>query len=84
MKKKTANLLGGLVFLILAVGGYAWLWSSSLASDTPTVVTNYPQVNIESVKQDALNLTTDLVKVSDIPVVVPSDKIGRSNPFENY
>lgn len=81
MKKKTANILGGFFFLALFLVGFVWLWFSSQTPDTPALVINYPQVNIESVKQTALELTSNLSKVSNIPVVVTADKIGRSNPF---
>lgn len=84
MRKKTANVLGGFFFMALVAVGFVWLWFSSQTPDVPAVIINYPQVNIESVKQDAINLTSNLSKVSDIPVVVTGDKIGRTNPFEKY
>jgi len=82
MNAKTVGTVASIVFTVLVVGGYFVLWtmSQSYPQDSP-VADNLNPIEIDSVKQDAENVLNGLQKVSDIPIPVPTNKLGKDNPF---
>lgn len=82
MKMKTISLIASLIFIIVTLGAFYWLWT--IANDLKidkAVAENLKLVEIESVKKEATTLLSDLEKNSDIPIPVPTEKMGRENPF---
>lgn len=88
MKKKTLGLIASLIFALATVGGYYWLWTVSLNAEvTPSSVattSTYAVVEIESVKKEAVDILNGLENRGNIPIPVPTEKMGRPNPYLNY
>ena len=91
MNKRSIGLIISLVFALATAGGFYWLWTTSKtdASTTSTTTTSatstsYTIVEIESVKKEAVDILTGLENKASIPIPVPTDKMGRANPFVNY
>jgi hypothetical protein len=70
-------------FLALTVAGFAYL-AIQLRVTPPNaneVNDKYKTVEIESIKNDALNLLSERQNVSGIPLTIPVQKMGKNNPF---
>jgi len=81
---KNISLIASLVFIIATLGAFYWLWTMANNYEVDkTVAENLKPVEIESVKKEATTLLSDLEKNSDIPIPVPTEKMGRENPFTN-
>ncbi len=70
-------------FLILTVAGFAYLgfMLNIKTPDQTEINEKYKTVEIESIKNDALNLLSERQNVSGIPISEPAQKMGKSNPF---
>ncbi|MEI6498700.1 MAG: hypothetical protein WCO23_01930 [bacterium] len=70
-------------FMILAIIGFAYLATQIImkAPDEKVINDKYKTVEIESIKNDALNMLSERQNVSGIPLTVPLQKMGKSNPF---
>lgn len=82
MNTKTIGVVASIIFAVLVVGGYFVLWTmaQSYPQDLP-VADNLNPIEIDSVKKDAENVLNGLQKVSDMPIPVPTNKLGKENPF---
>lgn len=82
MNSKLIGLIVSIVFALGMVGAFYWLWDSSQKTPVSSAVAeNLKPIEIESVKKQASGLMTGLQKNSDIPVLMPTEKMGRANPF---
>lgn len=85
MTKTMINLIVSVVFAVITAGAFFWLWTTATSEDTtgtPTAAAQtYQTVEIESVKKQATEILSGLEKNTDIPVGVPTSKMGRTNPF---
>lgn len=82
MNPKLIGLIVSIIFALGVIGGFYWLWNSSQATQVSgEVAENLKPIEIESVKTEATTLMTGLQKNSDIPVLIPTEKMGRANPF---
>ena len=70
-------------FLILTIVCFTYLFIQvrTKAPDAREVNDKYKTVEIESIKNDALNLLSERQNVSGIPIPQPIQKMGKSNPF---
>ncbi|MDD4877135.1 MAG: hypothetical protein PHQ86_08430 [Dehalococcoidales bacterium] len=86
MNKKSMGLIASLVFALVAAGSFYWLWtiSKTEASTISTSTADYTVVEIESVKKEAVSILSGLVNKSSLPIDVPTEKMGRTNPFSDY
>lgn len=83
MSTKLIGLITSIVFLIGTIGGFFWLWNTSKNITAPSAVAaDLQPIEIESVKQEATDLLSGLSRNSDIPIGTPTDKMGRTNPFQ--
>ncbi|MCL5410322.1 MAG: hypothetical protein M1324_00500 [Patescibacteria group bacterium] len=82
MNTKTISVVASIVFAVLVVGGFFALWtmSKSYPQNLP-VSDDLKPIEIDSVKKDAENVLSNLEKNSDIPIPVPTNKMGKENPF---
>lgn len=86
MNKKSMGLIVSLVFALVTAASFYWLWtiSKTEASTISTSTTDYTVVEIESVKKEAVSILSGLVNKASIPIDVPTEKMGRTNPFTDY
>lgn len=82
MNTKAAGLIASIVFGALVAGGFFYILtkSKSYPQDLP-IADDLKPIEIESVKQDAENVLNGLEKLSDIPIPVPTGKMGKEKPF---
>jgi len=82
MNTKLVSLIASVVFAILMAGGFFVVWTMSKSyPQTQPVPDDLKAIEIDSVKKDAENILNGLEKVSDIPIPVPTGKMGKGNPF---
>jgi len=83
MSKNSFGVLLGIIFALGTAWLFYWLWSQYNNADTTGAVspTTYNIVDIESVKNQGSEIIKSLEKNSDIPITVPTSKMGRTNPF---
>lgn len=86
MKKTTIGSITALFFALITAGSFYWLWTTTTneVSKVGATGTNYSIVEIESVKQEAVSILSGLENKSSIPIGVPTEKMGRENPYINY
>jgi len=86
MKKKSIGLIAAFLFMLITAGSFFWLWtiSKTEASAVSGSSVDYTAVEIESVKKEAVNILSGLENTAAIPIGVPTDKMGRTNPFADY
>jgi len=83
MNIRAIGVIASLIFLIGTIGGFYWVWSQTkIFTVDSTVASNLKPVEIASTKTEAINLLSGLQKFSDIPIPVPTEKMGKANPFE--
>ena len=82
MNSKLVNTVASIIFAAVVAGGFFVIWtmSKSYPQDLP-VSDDLKAIEIDSVKKDAENILTGLEKVSDIPIPVPTGKMGKEKPF---
>ena len=79
---KLIGLILGLVFFLATAGGFYWLWLQSKNFTVKTTVAdNMKPIEIDSVKNQAVLLLSGLNNVSGMPIPVPTNKMGKVNPF---
>ena len=86
MKKTSLGLIAALLFVFATAGAFYWLWTTSNVpvSSTGTTASNYTVVEIESVKAEAVSILSGLENKAGIPIGIPTEKMGRANPYVNY
>jgi len=83
MNEKLVTIVLSLLVLVGTAFGFYWLWSqSNNYTKSIAVPENLQQIEIETVKNDAQAILEDKESVSDIPISVPDQKMGRENPFD--
>lgn len=82
---KIVQVLGGFVFIALAIGVIAMIAISSTAKDTEVGQTSLDIADTSGVFNDALIAKLKSLKiVSNIPVTVSPGEVSRDNPFASY
>ena len=87
MSKNSIGLFVSLAFALLTAGGFYWLWTTSKTDTTTTTVattSTYTVVEIESVKKEAADILSGLENKASIPIPIPTEKMGRVNPYIDY
>ena len=86
MKKSSLSLVAAVIFMLVTMGGYYWLWTISKTESAvvSTATADFTIVEIESVKKEATTILSGLENKASIPIIVPTDKMGRANPFADY
>lgn len=83
MKRGIVGLIVSLLFAAVTAGAFYWLWGTSKLFPVETsVASNLKPIEIESIKNEAKTLLEGLSKNSDIPISVPTAKMGKPNPFQ--
>ena len=84
MKRGTLNLLGSLLFMILALGGYFYIWRTASLNAPPSVSpTSYTPVDVTAIKTQADTLIKARQNNAGIPIPNPIEKLGKPNPFNS-
>lgn len=84
MKKSTLNKLFGFGFFVLVFVIIAYLYTSSSSTDDTIQVSSFSSpVDIVSVESSAKKLISTRDNNAGIPIPVPVDKLGKTNPFSN-
>ena len=82
MNSKMMNLVGSVFFVAVTMFAFVWLWSLTRVQGSLGVVAeNLRPVEIESIKVDAERLIKDTENNASIPIAIPTEKMGRENPF---
>lgn len=86
MKKTFIGLIAVLFFALITVGSFFWLWTTSKTEvpEASATAGKYSIIEIESVKKEAVDILSGLQNVAGVPIGVPTEKMGRENPFLNY
>lgn len=83
MNAKLMNWLVSIVFAGIVIGAFYWLWTMSKDFTVQTTVaSNLKTVNVEGVKTEANSLIAGRNNSANIPIPVPSEKMGKANPFK--
>ena len=87
MSKTNIGLIISVVFALATAGGFYWLWTTSkteVEGVVPATTSTYTIVEIESVKKEAVDILAGLENKAGIPIPIPTEKMGRPNPYINY
>ncbi|MEK9156019.1 MAG: hypothetical protein AAB360_01795 [Patescibacteria group bacterium] len=80
---RTLGLFGGMIILAGTLAVFFWLWTLSRASlESYAVSLDLQPVEIETIKIKAKGLLDGRENLSNLPLAVPINKMGRENPFE--
>jgi hypothetical protein len=80
---KTIGLIASLIFALATIGGFYWLWTLSKDFTIKTTVADDMRpVEIDTVKDQAVSLLAGLNNVSGMPIPTPTNKMGKTNPFQ--
>jgi len=84
MKKSTLNSLLGLGFFVAVIVVLAVIFSNSI-SNTDSGISSYstPVVDLSSLEAEAKSLIAGRENTAGIPIPVPKDKMGKTNPFSD-
>lgn len=82
MKPRLVSLIGGVILFLVTVIGFFWLWSQTkVAAERVSSAENLKPVEIETVKDQAKELLAGKENNANLPLSLPLEKIGRTNPF---
>jgi hypothetical protein len=83
LKTQNLALLISFLFFLGTGGAFFWLWKTSqpAAGSVSTVDEQYITVEIGSVKKEAEDLLKSKDNLVQMPLVAPTEKVGRDNPF---
>ena len=81
MRRGTLNLLSSVVFLVIVIVAFYFVWSSIKNENQATSSPVYNTVSISSVKTQARDLVSGLENNGNLPLAVPTAKMGKENPF---
>jgi hypothetical protein len=87
LDSKFFGIIGGAVFAIATLGGFAWLWMNSKPAAISTTGTSiYAPVDVSGLKTQISGLFSGTESnLSEMPIAAPgADKVGRDNPFVAY
>lgn len=85
MNKNTISTMLAIFFMLLTLGGYFYLWSSSnkeTATDNSAIEQSTTGVaDISGIKEQAQKLTSGKENNAGIPIPEPTGKLSNANPF---
>lgn len=83
MNMRIINLVLSVIFATTTIAMFYWLWTlTGTVSTEFAVAENLKPIEIESIKKEANTLLEGLSKVSDMPIPTPTEKMGKTNPFQ--
>lgn len=83
MRRSTLNFLSGLTFLIVIVIALFLAWFNVKNKYPAKTTVDYQTINISSSKAQARSLITGAENNGNLPLEVPTVKMGKTNPFSN-
>lgn len=84
ISKQTLGMLMSVILLIITIGGFFYLWSSSKPAEVTSsaIDQKYQKIEISGLVTDAQSLIANRQNAGNLPVLPPAtDKVGRENPF---
>ena len=82
MRKSTINLILSVLFVILTIIFTYSSWNSAKEGVTTSQVGSVVTASdLSSIKNQADQLILDLENNADLPVIVPTSKLSKTNPF---
>lgn len=84
MNKTSYTTLAAIIFFVLIAGGFYYAWSSSMASSSSTdaeTVTQVEVADISGMTSQAQRLVAGMDNNANLPIAVPTAKMGKTNPF---
>lgn len=85
MSKSSMSTIFAIIFLTLIAGGYYWAWSSVMPSSDSSAGTEISMElevsDISGMKEQANKLISGMENNANIPLPVPTEKLGKTNPF---
>lgn len=83
MRRGTLNLLSSISFLIVTILAFYFVWNSIKNQYQSSSSATYNTVSITSYKTQARELISSLENNGNLPLSVPTSKMGKSNPFSD-
>ena len=85
MKKSTLNMISSITFLVVIIIVLAIMFINSSSSSNDKEISSYyvPTADIASLETEAKELISGRENNAGVPIAVPKDKMGKSNPFAN-
>lgn len=86
MNKSVVSTISAFAFLLLTVGSFYYVWSSStknqstVTSDNSSVIST-DVADISGIKDQASKLTIGAENNAGLPIPEPTAKLGTTNPF---
>jgi len=81
MRRGTLNLLSSVIFLVIAIVAFYFVWNNIKNQNKTTSGTTYNTVSVSSIKTQARDLVSSLENNGNLPLTVPTSKMGKDNPF---
>lgn len=82
MRRGTLNLIFSLIFLAIVVIGFYSIWSNG-AKETTITPETFATLDTSGIKEQAQTLVANRENNANLPLPVPTTKMGRTNPFSN-
>lgn len=85
MKKSTLNMISSLVFFVVIIVVLVIIFVNSSLSSSDKEISSYytPSADIASLETEAKELISGRENNAGVPIAIPIDKMGKSNPFSN-